>query len=138
MRCKTSTINSQATLKFHQNHCAELFAEHKWFQVSYNFDKQRSGLQNSALHVYCKSLAQALNEAGYSFIVEINGKRSQIDWSQDSVKNYLWRPIQKAITSESSSTKPSTKDYPAIYENLNRLTAERFGVSVDWPVREPK
>ena len=133
-----STINSQQTLDFHKSYVERLFSEKKWFQVTYNFDKERTGLQNSALHVYCGLLATALNDAGYSFIIEINGKRSEIDWSMNSVKEYLWRPIQKAITSKKSSAKCSTKDYPEIYENLNRLTAERFGVSVEWPSKENK
>jgi hypothetical protein len=130
------TVNSETTLGFCQKKLAELFNEKKWFQIQFNFDKQRSDKQNSALHVYCRLLAQALNEAGYSYIVEINGKRSKIDWSMYSVKSYMWKPIQQAIANKDSSTKCSTKDYPEIYENLNRLTAERFGVSVAWPTKE--
>lgn len=131
----THTINSKQTLSFAQKRLGELFNEKKWYQITFNFDKNRTDKQNSALHVYCKLLAQALNDAGYNYIIEINGKRTQVDWSMYSCKDYLWRPIQKAISNKNSSTQCSTKDYPEIYENLNRLTAERFGVSVAWPVR---
>lgn len=133
---RKATINSQTTCDFTKKRIEELFHEHKWFEITYNFDKQRSGLQNSALHVYCDLLAKALNAAGYSFIIEINGKRSEVDWSMHSVKEYMWRPIQKVIANKKSSAKCSTKDYPEIYENLNRLTANRFGVSVEWPSKE--
>lgn len=131
----TTTINSEQTLKFHIEKVKQVWHEKKWLQLTWNFDKGRTSKQNSALHVYCKLLAEALNEAGYSYIVEINGKRSQIDWSMYSVKEFMWRPIQQAIANKNSSTECSTKDYPEIYENLNRLTAERFSVSVEWPVK---
>ena len=132
------TVNSESTKDFLKKHIDELFDNHKWFQVQFNTDKERTNRQNSALHVFCGLLAQALNDAGYSYIVTINTKETQIDWSMHSVKDYLWRPIQKAIANQKSSTKCSTKDYPEIYENLNRLTSERFGVSVAWPTRGDK
>lgn len=135
---QTQTVNSDTTKDFAKTLIDKLYAERKWFQFTLNFEKGRSNLQNSALHVYCKLLAEALNDAGYSFIIEICGKRSEIDWSMHSVKEYMWRPIQKIIANKKSSAKCTTKDYPEIYENLNRLTSERFGVSVDWPIDKTK
>lgn len=129
------TVNSNETLQHAQSRIAELWNEKKWLQISFNFDKQRSEKQNSALHVYCKLLANAMNDAGYPLIIKINGKETEVDWCLHSVKNYIWRPVQKAINGKHSSKDGSTKDYPEIYENINRHTASKLGINVPWPTR---
>ena len=129
-------INSQQALDQHVNTICDLWHENKWLRLEVDTDKQRSGLQNSALHKYCTLLANALNESGQELIIIINAKQSEVPWSMETVKDLMWRPIQKAITKQKSSTKCSTTDYPVIYETLNRHTAEKLGVFVPWPSKE--
>ena len=100
-----------------------------------SYHKPRSTRQNSALHVYCRLLANALNDAGYD-MKKVMKPEADIPWTQNSVKEYLWRPIQEALGKEHSTTKQSTKDIPMIYETLNRHLAEKLGVSVPWPEQE--
>lgn len=138
MNGQAFTINSEFTLKAAQEQLAKQWHERKWLQISFNYDKTRSSQQNSALHVYCKLLAIELNNAGYSFVIILNGKETECDWNMERVKDFLWRPIQEALKKEKSTAKVSTKDYPEIYETLNKHTASKLGISIDWPVKEAK
>ena len=61
-----------------------------------------------------------------------------IPWSKDRAKEFLWRPIQKALTKKDSTTKPTTKDYVYIYEVLSRYMVDKFGVNVPWPEKKDK
>ena len=130
------TINSEHTLKCYIEFITKLWHEKKWIEATYNTDKQRSTPQNSSLHVYCQLLADMLNDSGQWLVIEINQKRSQVPWSMQSVKDYMWRPIQKAVTQKDSSARLSTKECMSVYETLNLHTAERLGISVDWPSKE--
>lgn len=134
----TSTINSQPTLEYHHKYTAELLAERKWFQVTYNFDKGRTDKQNSSLHVYCKLLADALNESGQPLIINLTDKEVEIDWTMQLVKDCIWRVIQQAITKKPSSTKLTTKETMSVYEHVNRFTASKKGISLDWPHKVDK
>ena len=134
----TSTINSLSTLDYHHKYTSELFADKKWFQVIYNFDKGRTTKQNSSLHVYCKLLADALNESGQPLIINITDKDVEIDWTPQLVKDCIWRVIQQAITKKPSTTKLTTKETMSIYEHVNRFTGSKKGISIDWPHKDNK
>lgn len=138
MNGQAYTINSEHTRDSYIKWVIKTFEERKWFQAEHYYDKTRSKQQNSALHVYCGLLATKLNNAGYSFVIIINGKETECDWNMERVKDFMWRPIQEALKKEKSTAKVSTKDYPEIYETLNRHTASKLGISIDWPVREAK
>lgn len=130
------TINSEHTKKCFHEWVDRMWEEKRFMHFDApSFDRTRSGQQNSALHVYCKLLAEALNDAGYPLMITINGKETEIDWNMERVKDLMWRPIQEALKKERSTAKVSTKDYPEIYETLNRHTASRLGISIDWPVK---
>lgn len=137
MKGQGYTIYSEHTLKCFQEWVGKTWQENKYMHFEApSFDKTRSRQQNSALHVYFGLLATALNDAGYPLVIIINQKETEIDWSGDLVKEFMWRPIQEALKKERSTAKVSTKDYPEIYENLNRHTASRLGISIDWPTQE--
>jgi len=130
------TVNSDHTKECAKKYLDEIFEKYKWFQLKFNTEKGRSSLQNSSLHVYCQLLADMLNDSGQWLVIEINQKRSQVPWSMQSVKDYMWRPIQKAVTQKDSSARLSTKECMSVYETLNLHTAERLGISVDWPSKD--
>ena len=89
--------------------------------------------------LYCKLLGIAFNEAGYD-MTQVLSHHASIPWDDKgfNVKERIWRPVQLSLTQEESTTKPATKQYPEIYETVNRFTASRLGISIDWPVKEVK
>lgn len=64
--------------------------------------------------------------------------KPQIDipWTGDSVKEYLWRSIQKVQLQKESTKDLSTKDIDVVYETLNRHLGEKFGIHVEFPSNE--
>ncbi len=92
---------------------------------------KRTPPQNASLHVYCTLLAKALNEAGYDVGTTI---QVPVDFTKDTVKEYMVRPIMTALhPDKDSTTQLDTVEIQNVYEHLNRLTAEKFGISIPWP-----
>lgn len=129
-------INSEASLEEAIASLREQFAEKKYVKAKLTYGRQRSLTQNAALHLYCTMLADKLNNAGLDQ-KKVLKPEVDIPWTTESVKDSLWRPIQKYVTGLDSTTKPEKSQYSAIYEVLNRYLAQKHGVSVEWPTRNP-
>lgn len=95
----------------------------------------RTSTQNASMHLWFEMVATYLNDAGYDMRKTLR-QDMDIPWSQNSVKEYLWRPVQKAVTGEESTTKPSKTDYGDIYQSLSRHFSQKFGLTLpEWPHR---
>lgn len=134
---ETITINSEIALAQAQRQLAEMWRENKYVEVDIRRKaKQRTLTQNRALHLFCQWLAETLNDAGYDMRKTL---REDVDvpWTQASVKEYLWRPIQAAMTDKQSTTEITTVEPKAIHEVLSRHLGERLGVTCPpWPKRD--
>lgn len=56
-----------------------------------------------------------------------------IPWNTITVKEYLWRPLQKLQLLKKSTTELSTKDIDAVFDTLNKLLGEKFGKHIPFP-----
>lgn len=100
---------------------------------------KRTDQQNKALHVYYQLLADELNGAGYPIKLVLSKYKTDIDWDMQSVKDLIWRPIQKALLGKTSTTELSKQgDIENVYEHINRFVGENFGVFVPFPVDEQR
>lgn len=95
-------------------------------------DPQRTDQQNKALYLYFEMLSKALNDAGLDMRVVLKPE-VEIPWTKISVKEHLWRPIQKIMLDKESTTEANTSDYNKIYEVLHRHMAQKHGITVLWP-----
>lgn len=93
---------------------------------------KRTPLQNKSGHKYFDLLAEALNSAGHDMRHTLKAE-IDIPWTKESVKDFLFRPIMRAMFDVESTTELTTKQISEVYEVLNRHTAQKLGVSVDWP-----
>ena len=93
---------------------------------------RRTKRQNNALHLYFQLLANELNEAGLD-MRKVLKKEVDIDWTGLAVKEYLWRPIQKAKLKKTSTTKLTTSEVDKVWETLNRFLGEKLKVHVPFP-----
>ena len=85
----------------------------------------RTEAQNNALHLLFTQLAEALNEKGFDMRTLIR-QEVEISWTPWTVKEYLWRPLQKVLTGKKSTTKlDKTEEINLIYDNLNRIITVR-------------
>lgn len=93
-------------------------------------DKQRTCQQNKALHVWLDQVAKTLNTAGLDMRTVLEAKSVDVLWTSASVKEVLWRPVFKAMTTEESSIDASTKDYHSVCEVLTRHLGQNMGVAL--------
>ena len=98
--------------------------------------KKRTAQQNKALWKFYELLAQTLNDAGYDMRRTLKHD-VDIPWTKNSVHDYLWIPIQTALTEKESTTDLDTVEPSQIHEVLSRHLASKLGVSVPpWPCEE--
>ncbi len=96
----------------------------------------RTTQQNKALHLYYKLVAEALNDAGLDMRKTLK-EQIDIPWSMGTVKEYLWRPVQKILIQKESTTElDKGQEITRIYEVLNRHLGEKFGIYVPFPTSE--
>jgi len=97
---------------------------------------QRSKTQNGCLHEYIANLSEALNDGGFDVGTTI---KIPVNFTPETVKEYMVKPIMKALYPEyTSTTQLDTKQIGVVYEHLNRLTAEKFGIGLLWPSKDSK
>lgn len=94
-------------------------------------EKQRTIQQNRALHLYFQLVADTLNDAGLDMRAVLKPE-VEIPWSKTSVKEYLWRPVQKIQLGKRSTTELTTKDIDKIFDTINRHLANH-GVHQPFP-----
>ena len=96
---------------------------------------KRTNKQNKALHVYIRHLAEKLDAAGYDMKAII---RAPIHPTEENCKETMIHPVMRALYPDVESTADlTTEQMQVLYETMNRFTAERFGISVDWPQYPP-
>lgn len=93
---------------------------------------QRTKQQNKALHVLFNLLAGILNENGLDMRKTLKPE-IDIPWSGASVKEFLWRPIQKAQLDKQSTTELTTVEIDQVFDTINKHMGERFGLHVPFP-----
>ena len=95
---------------------------------------QRTKLQNRSLHKYFELLAIAMDDAGLDMRETIT---VPIKPTKDNVKAEMGHPIMKAMYPEAKSTADlETDQISELYEVMNRFTAQRLGISVEFPCDE--
>lgn len=132
------TVNSDKTLNEAISALCQQYREHPYMEVDIAVgQRQRSDQQRKAIEVYCAELAKAMNAAGLDQRAVLASMREgvEIPWSQDRVKDTLWREVQKAMLDKSSTTNLSRQEVSQVYEALNRWTSQTLGVSVAFPER---
>lgn len=88
--------------------------------------------QRKALHKFCEILANELNSAGLDMRATLK-PGVEVPWSKMTVKEYLWKPIEKAMLEKESTEDMTNKEVSEVYEVLNRHLSTKLGVSVPFP-----
>lgn len=93
----------------------------------------RTNQQNAALHKYCSMLSDEFNNAGYDVRTTLS-QDIEIPWTPTLIKELIFKKVMTAHYPEiTSTTKLDTAQVSVIYEIINRYTAEKHGVSVEFP-----
>lgn len=105
-----------------------------WEITLMELERQRTGKQNNSLNLYCRLLAKTLNDAGLD-MKKVLKPDADIPWTQETAKEFLWRPIQVAQLNIKSTRDLNTKQVSEVYDTLNRHLGNKLGVSVEFPHR---
>lgn len=89
----------------------------------------RTGKQNDAIHAYCREVAKVMTAHGMDMKTVVKEGVS-IDPTMYLIKDYMWRPIQKAVTGVESTRKITPVEVNEIYEVLSRLLVEKYSIDV--------
>ena len=97
-----------------------------------------SPAQRNSLHKYCRLVANDLNAAGYTQqqIMDKFQGGGDIDNSMESIKESVWRRIQKIILGIHSTENLKTKQVGEVLPHVQKFLAQRLGVTTSWPSRE--
>lgn len=93
---------------------------------------KRTIQQNKALHLWFTMLSQELNDAGLDMRKTLKPE-VDIPWTSQSIKEYLWRPVQLSQLQKQSTTDLSSDEVDKVWETLNRHLGEKFGLHVPFP-----
>lgn len=136
---ETITINSLPALAQALTMIDDAWHEQHFLEIKIvRRARQRTDQQRKAIEVYCRELATVLNDAGLDQRAVLAKMKEgvEIPWSQDTVKDTLWRRIQVAILGKESTTKLNADEVSRVYDVLNRWTGTTFGISVQFPERK--
>jgi len=94
--------------------------------------QQMTNQQRKALHLYFTHLANRLNEAGLDMKAVLKPE-IDIPWTPQTIKEYLWRPIQKIQVNKTSTTTLERKEIDEIFNTLNRYLGQKFNIYEPFP-----
>lgn len=98
----------------------------------------RTPSQNSAIHLYFRMVAEALNDAGKDMETVLQLKTIDVPWNEAMVKEVLWKAVQRSMEKGEHTSDLETTDITEIYETLNRWMGAKLGVSVEFPHNEER
>jgi len=133
----TRIANSDARCEEAVAEIRRAYRQHGYVEVEITVgERKRTLTQNAALHLWCRFMAEVLNDAGLDMRTVVKPE-VEIPWNTHSVKEYLWKPIQRAMQGKESTTEANRTDYTEVHQALARHFAQRFGVTVpEWPKRK--
>lgn len=108
-----------------------------YIEVGYE-TRQRTGKQNSSLHVGLDILADELNKAGLDMRTVLK-QEIAIPWNGDTCKEYLYRPLMTAMLLKKSTTELTKDQISEVWEVLMRELGEKHEVEyIPFPSKETK
>jgi len=98
-------------------------------------EKQRTSLQNRALHKWFTLLSAHLNEQGLDMRVVMKPEW-KLWWTPEAIKENLFKPLMKAMYNKDSTTELTTAQVDKVYEQIMFILGERYGIEVPFPSQE--
>jgi len=98
-------------------------------------NKQRTLLQNNALHLLFGQIADELNNRGVEqkVIVDLLSDYSTVPWNAITVKEIIWRTLQKAVLLKKSTTELTTKEIDEVFGVMVREIFVPEGIELNFP-----
>lgn len=136
-------VNSDKSLEAALELVRQSYAQFGYIELDIKVQgKKRSGQQRKALEVYCKEMADALNDAGVDYVkwlefIQSNGV--QAVWTQDRFKDafrqYAGALFPEIISSKGNAetSKLTRPQMTQAYDLVNMRMSTYYGVGMNWP-----
>ena len=96
--------------------------------------KTRTLTQNRCAHDYVTALAKEMADGGLDMRQVI---KVPVTPTHDNVWADMWLPVLNGLYKpKTSTTELLTVEMQGLYEEMNRFTGERWGISLHWPSRD--
>jgi len=95
-------------------------------------EKTRTLKQSKSLWLWCELLSETLTEAGLDMRKTLKPE-IEIPWTKESVCDYLFRPIMKAMYGKTSTRDLTTKELTKVSETLMRHLGQKLNIQCDFP-----
>jgi transcriptional regulator NrdR family protein len=97
-----------------------------------NMKEQRTSQQNKALYKMFSELADELTAQGKDMRVILKPD-VDIPWTQNRIKEHIWRPLQKAMFGTQSTTELTTDQVDKVFQVIQKHLGESHGVEINFP-----
>lgn len=96
-----------------------------------------SPAQRNSLHKYCRLVAKDLNDCGITQQQTNDAFKdgADIDNTMESVKEGVWRRIQKIVLGINSTENLKTHQVNEVLQPVQKFLAQRLGITTAWPDR---
>lgn len=124
-------VKTEQTRDFFIKFVQDNFESNKYTTFYWKHGDLLSRKQQSSLERYCREVATSLNDCGmYQYvkcdIFKDNSDMVEVEWTHDSVKELMWKPIQMALYPNCKSTRQLKKsEVTKVYEMLHNTLAKR-------------
>jgi len=136
---KTLTANSDKSLLAAIREIQQAYEISKYINIKIDTGRQRTNQQRKAIEVFCAQLADVLNDSGMDMQAVFDVKEVSVPWSQERVKDVLFRPIMAALLGISSTVDLERADCSRVHNVLCKNLSEKLGITCpDWPRKENK
>lgn len=140
-------INSDRSKFEFMQKMSDLYDQKKYLTIEVKTGKPRTNLQNASIRRYWDLMANAMNDAGFSYkqfieLVEANGVA--VPWDGEKFGDEVWRRVQAAMYPETilkdgkpSTTKLKSDQVAKVYDVVNlKIIDMTNGLQVDFPERD--
>ena len=96
-------------------------------------EEKRTTQQNKSLWLWFTLLAEKLNDSGLDMRVLLK-EGIDIPWNKQTIHDFIWKPVQKALLQKDSTTKLLKKEeIDKVFDTLTRHLGTKFGVYQEFP-----
>tara|TARA_R110000796_G_C14299589_1_gene405059 strand:- start:7 stop:324 length:318 start_codon:yes stop_codon:yes gene_type:complete len=96
--------------------------------------------QRNAIHLWFDQVAKTLNDSSIDKVVVIealNTRGLDMQWTGESFKSDVYKPVYQKVTAQESTEEASTTDHDICYHGLVKYFGQEFGVQLPpWPSNE--
>lgn len=128
-------VNSRETLAAFIEFAERSYQDHGFVTFKWEFGDQRTRQQNKAMWVYLSRIAKEMDDRGLD-MKQVLKQEVAIRPTKQLVKEYMWNPVQKLVTGETSSTRLKRQQIDEVQETLARFLSEKFDITVAFPKKE--